>query len=87
MRLDKYLKVSRLVKRRTVAKVVVSDEKIMVNGKIVKPSHEIKQGDIIVLSLGKHLLTIKVLEIYNVASVENAQKMYQIISDQIVEEI
>ena len=50
MRLDKFLKVSRLIKRRTVAKDASNDEKILVNGQIAKPSHEVKVGDIIEVS-------------------------------------
>ena len=61
MRLDKYLKVSRLIKRRTVAKEVADHEKIMVNDKISKPSTEIKVNDIISIKFGTKLITIKVL--------------------------
>ena len=52
MRIDKYLKVSRLIKRRTVAKDVCVGEKIKINGRIVKPSAEIKVGDQIILEFG-----------------------------------
>ena len=62
MRIDKYLKLSRLIKRRTVAKELLDRGIFTVNGKIAKPSSEIEENDIIVLPLGRHKLTVKVLK-------------------------
>ena len=63
MRLDKYLKVSRLIKRRTLAKEVAANERILVNGKPAKPSKEIKPGDEITISFGNKDVTVKVLSL------------------------
>ena len=58
MRLDKYLKVSRLIKRRTIAKEASESERILVNDKIAKPSKELKIGDTITIEFGKKQLTM-----------------------------
>ena len=63
MRLDKYLKISRLIKRRTMAKEASNNERILVNGQIAKPSKEIKINDLITISFGKKELTVKVTSI------------------------
>ena len=60
MRIDKYLKVSRLIKRRTLAKEVAENERILVNGKIVKPSKELKIGDEITIEFGNKSVTVRV---------------------------
>lgn len=79
MRLDKYLKLSRLIKRRTVAKDASLDEKILVNGKIAKPSKEIKEGDIIEVNYYKTTLKVKVTKIINSSKKEDANEMYEVI--------
>ena len=63
MRLDKYLKVSRLIKRRTLAKEASESERILVNGKIAKPSKELKIGDIITIEFGRKQISVKVLSL------------------------
>jgi ribosomal 50S subunit-recycling heat shock protein len=60
MRLDKYLKVSRIIKRRTVAKEAAEKEKIEVNGKVAKPSTTLKEGDVLTLYLGAKIITVRV---------------------------
>ncbi|MBU1093899.1 MAG: RNA-binding S4 domain-containing protein [Firmicutes bacterium] len=60
MRLDKYLKVSRIIKRRTVAKQAAEKEKVEVNGKLAKPSTAIKENDILTLYLGSKIIKVKV---------------------------
>ena len=85
MRLDKYLKVSRLIKRRTVAKEVADHEKIMVNDKISKPSTEIKVNDIISIKFGTKLITIKVLNTNEYTKKEDSNLMYEIIKEEKVE--
>ena len=62
MRIDKFLKVSRLIKRRTVANEACDKERISVNGKVVKASYDVKQGDIIAIQMGERLLKVQVLE-------------------------
>lgn len=78
MRLDKYLKVSRLIKRRTVANEACEKQKVLVNGKIVKPSYEVKIGDIIELQLGVNSLKVEVTDIMQHVKKENAKEMYEI---------
>lgn len=83
MRLDKYLKLTRLVKRRSVAKELANLDKFLVNDKLSKPSKEIKIGDKIDLFLGNHHLTIKVLDIKDYCKKEDSSKLYEVIKDEI----
>lgn len=85
MRVDKYLKVSRLIKRRTIAKEVCDHEKIMINGMISKPSTEIKVNDIITIKFGTKLITIKVLSTNEYTKKEESNLMYEIIKEEKVE--
>ena len=86
MRLDKYLKVSRLIKRRTVAKEVADHEKIMVNNKLSKPSTDVKINDIISIRFGMKIVTIKVLSINEYTKKEESNLMYEIIKEEKVED-
>ena len=86
MRLDKYLKVSRLIKRRTVAKEVADHEKIMVNNKLSKPSTDIKINDIISIRFGMKIVTIKVLSVNEYTKKDESNLMYEIIKEEKVEE-
>ena len=63
MRLDKYLKVSRLIKRRTVANEACDNERVTVNGKIARASYEVKEGDVIAIRFGERTLTVEVLAV------------------------
>ena len=63
MRLDKYLKVSRLIKRRTVANEACDAEKVSVNGKPARASYDVKEGDIIEISIGAKPLKVRVLDV------------------------
>jgi len=60
MRLDKYLKVSRIIKRRTLAKQAAQKDKIEINGKIAKPSSTVKENDILTLFLGRKIIKVKI---------------------------
>lgn len=81
MRIDKFLKVSRIIKRRTVAKDVCEDERIYINGKPVKPSKEVKVGDIVTVRFGNRSLSVKVLSIDSVVTKAQAEEMYEIVED------
>ena len=81
MRLDKYLKVSRLIKRRTLAKEASESEIILVNDKIAKPSKELKIGDTITIEFGKKQITVKVLSLTPSVKKEDAYNMYELISE------
>ena len=81
MRLDKYLKVTRLIKRRTVANEACDAEKISVNGKIARASYDVKVGDIIEINLGAKPLKVKVLNVTEYATKENASDNYIVVED------
>ena len=80
MRLDKFLKVSRLIKRRSVANEACDGERINVNGRIAKASYTVKTGDIIELRFGQRILKVEVLAISEHATKANAPAMYREIS-------
>ena len=82
MRVDKYLKVSRLIKRREVAKELADAGYVKVNGKDAKPSCEIVEGDEITLRLGKRTLTVKVTSLLPHAGKEKALTMYEVTQDE-----
>ena len=79
MRLDKYLKITRLIKRRTVANEACDAGKISVNGKIARASYDVKVGDIIEINRGVKPLKAEVLSISEYATKENAADNYRII--------
>ena len=70
MRLDKFLKISRVIKRRTVANEAASGGRIAVNGKIVKPSYEVKVGDIVEIKFGDKISKFEIMQIPKVAGKE-----------------
>lgn len=77
MRLDKYLKVSRIIKRRTVANEVCDAKHVTVNGKVARASLEIKTGDIIEIQMGANLSKYEVLNVSEHATKENAALMFK----------
>ncbi len=79
MRLDKYLKVSRIIKRRTVACDACEQGKVSVNGKVAKPSAAIKEGDIIEITFGEKTLKVRVELVTEHALKGDAQNMYTVI--------
>ena len=85
MRLDKYLKVSRLIKRRPVAKEVADKGRIKVNGILAKSSTDLKVGDEIEIRFGNKLFTVRVLEMKDSTKKEDAAKMYEIVSETRIE--
>lgn len=79
MRIDKYLKVSRLIKRRTVANDACGAERISVNGRPVKASYDVKVGDIIEISFGTKAVKVRVTTITESTKKDDAKEMYEII--------
>lgn len=77
MRLDKYLKVSRLIKRRTVANEACDNGRISVNGRVVKASYEVKTGDRIEIALGTRTLAVEVLQVSENVRKDDACAMYK----------
>ena len=82
MRLDKFLKVSRLIKRRTLAKEASEAERIMVNDKPAKPSKEIKVGDLITINFGRKSLVVKVTSLKESTKKIDSELMYEFISEE-----
>lgn len=81
MRLDKYLKSSRIIKRRTVAKEACDTGRVFINGKVAKPGTEINAGDIIEIRFGNRMLKAEVLSIAESVKKEDAAAMYRIIDN------
>lgn len=79
MRLDKYLKISRLIKRRTVANEVCDAGKVFVNGKIARASYDVKIGDLIEFTFGEHEVKVRVVSINEYAKKDDAAMMYEIV--------
>lgn len=79
MRLDKYLKVSRLIKRRTVANEACDAEKVSVNGKPARASYDVKVGDEIEINMGKSPLKIRVLKVVEVVGKDGASDLYEVV--------
>ncbi len=79
MRLDKYLKVSRLIKRRTVANEACDAEQVSVNGKPARASYDVKEGDIIEISIGAKPLKVRVLDVKEFTKKEDAAALYEVV--------
>ena len=79
MRIDKFLKVSRLIKRRTIAKEACDKERVTINGKNAKAGSEVKVGDVIEIQFGNSSLSARVLKISESQRKEDAETMYEII--------
>ena len=77
MRLDKYLKVSRLIKRRTVANEACDAGKVIVNGKPARASYDVKVGDVLESTLGARSVKVRVTEVKDVVRKEDADTMYE----------
>ena len=81
MRLDKYLKVSRLIKRRTVANDACDATRVMVNGNVAKASYHVKIGDLITVTFGNKSVTVRVLNIVETTKKSEAVGMYEVVSE------
>ena len=79
MRLDKFLKVSRVIKRRTVANDACDAGRVSVNGKVAKASTDIKTGDLVEVKFGNNSMSFEVLSIKETVKKENAGEMYRVI--------
>ena len=81
MRLDKYLKVSRIIKRRTVANDACSGGRVTLNGKVAKPGAEVKVGDIMTIRFGDRYGRYEILTVQDTVRKEGAADMYRILSE------
>ncbi|KAI4308712.1 RNA-binding S4 domain-containing protein [Lactobacillus intestinalis] len=79
MRIDKFLKVSRLVKRRTVAKEMADQGRIKVNGRVVKSSYDVKLGDVIEVGYGTRVVKAKVINIRETTKKAEASELYELV--------
>ena len=83
MRLDKYLKVSRLIKRRTVANEACDASRISVNGKTAKASYEIRIDDVIEITFGQRTLKVRVTDVKEHTLKSDAQSLYEVVSQSV----
>ncbi len=81
MRLDKYLKISRLIKRRTVANEACDAGRVTVNGRLARASYDVKEGDVLEIALGERVLKARVLSVTEYANKAQASDLYQIIEE------
>ena len=81
MRIDKYLKVARILKRREIGKQLALNERLFINGKIAKASGEVKAGDEVLIVFGHRQILIRVLEERQTASKEQAFGMYEVLEE------
>ena len=81
MRIDKFLKVSRILKRRTVAQEAADAGKVSVNGKEVKPSYRVKVGDVVELAFSTGVLRFRVLDLKETVKKDDAQSLYEVIGE------
>ena len=81
MRIDKYLKVARILKRREVGKQLALNERLFINDRAAKPSSEVKAGDLVRIVFGHRMILIRVNEVRDSASKEQAFSMYEILEE------
>ncbi|MBQ7348432.1 MAG: RNA-binding S4 domain-containing protein [Clostridia bacterium] len=81
MRIDKFLKVSRLLKRRTLANEACDGGRVKVNGKSVKPSYNVKEGDVVEIGFNSGTVKFKINQIKETVKKEDAEKLYEILSE------
>jgi ribosomal 50S subunit-recycling heat shock protein len=81
MRIDKYLKAARILKRRTISKELAMNQRVEINGRSVKPSHEVNAGDTVAVTFGNRRLEIKVLSTQEAKKKADAAEMYEVIGE------
>lgn len=81
MRIDKFLKISRIIKRRTVANDACDNAHVSVNGRPAKASYDVKEGDVIVITFGERTLKVRVKDVKNVVAKADAASLYEVIED------
>ena len=84
MRIDKWLKVSRILKRRTISQELAKNERVEINGKAVKPSHDVKVGDEVSVRFGSRKITVKVCSIEDVKKKQDASSMYEVVKEEYI---
>lgn len=85
MRIDKFLKAARILKRRTISKELALNQRVEINGHSVKPSHEVNAGDVVAVTFGNRRLEIKVLSTQETKKKADASAMYEVLGETQVE--
>lgn len=84
MRIDKFLKVSHILKRRTISKELALNERIEINDRVAKPSTDVKVGDEVTITFGNRQMTIRVLSVEEIKRKKDAVSMYEVINEDTV---
>ena len=84
MRIDKFLKVSHILKRRTISKELALNKRIEINGRVAKPSTDVKVGDEVTITFGNIQMTIRVLSVEEIKRKKDAVSMYEVINEDTV---
>ena len=87
MRIDKFLKVSRLIRRRTLAKQVADQGRITINDKVAKASSIVKEGDQLAIRFGQKIVTVKIERIKNTTKKEESASLYTILNEEMLEKV
>ena len=82
MRVDKFLKVSRILKRRSLAQEAASGGRVKVNGRVVKPAHQLKIGDIVEIGFNSGTFSFEILDIKETVKKEQAENLYRVITEE-----
>lgn len=85
MRCDKYLKVARILKRRTVSKDLADQQRVLINGKVAKPASEVNVNDLVTIIFGQRQLTVRVTETAQFTRKEDATSMYEVVEEKRVD--
>ena len=85
MRLDKFLKVSRIIKRRTLAKEISDEGRIKVNGRVAKASAALSEGDTLEIRFGRSIMTYEIVELNEKAKKDEASRMFKILNEEKIE--
>lgn len=86
MRLDKFLKISRIIKRRSVAKDIADQGRIEINGKTAKSSSKVNVGDVLVINFGNKTLTVKIKELKETTKKREVEDLYEVVSEKYKED-
>ena len=84
MRLDKYLKTARILKRRTISKELAANQRVTINGRIAKPAAEVRPGDVIEVTFGERRLKVRVLDVRETVRKNEADALYEVLEETII---
>jgi len=84
MRLDKYLKTARILKRRTISKELAANQRVTINGRFAKPAAEVRPGDVIEVTFGERRLKVRVLDVRETVRKNEADALYEVLEETII---